>query len=277
MLAGQQGDGGQPHGLLLAEDDATDVVAESGDQDFGFVAHASACSRAANRVLCNSIATVKGPTPPGTGVIRPATSFTPSKSTSPTSPASVRFTPTSTTTAPGLTISGGDGLRPADGDDEDVGRPRDGGQVGGAAVADGHGGVAAAAPLHEHDRNRLADDVAASDHHHVLPGDLHLVAQQQLLDAVRRAGEEPRPVLNHQPDVLRVKGVHVLQRADRFEHPGLGNPFGQRQLDEDAVDRRVAVQPVDQRSNSSVEASAAGRWSWLVKPANWQAFCFART
>ena len=60
---------------------------------------------AAATVLASSIAIVIGPTPPGTGVIAPATSLTGSKSTSPTRPSSVRLVPTSITVAPGLTIS----------------------------------------------------------------------------------------------------------------------------------------------------------------------------
>ena len=63
-------------------------------------------------VLCMSMVMVIGPTPPGTGVMAAAFSLTASKSTSPTSlkprlvpGASTRLTPTSTTTAPGLTIS----------------------------------------------------------------------------------------------------------------------------------------------------------------------------
>jgi SAM-dependent methyltransferase len=62
--------------------------------------------RAAVSVFCSSIVTVIGPTPPGTGVIAPATSATPSKSTSPTRrPSAVRLVPTSITTAPGRTMS----------------------------------------------------------------------------------------------------------------------------------------------------------------------------
>src|SRR5262245_30381234 len=45
---------------------------------------------AAVTVFSRSIAVVIGPTPPGTGVIIPATSLTSSKSTSPTRPCSVR-------------------------------------------------------------------------------------------------------------------------------------------------------------------------------------------
>ena len=65
----------------------------------------SARRRAAQSVLRSSIAMVIGPTPPGTGVIAPATSATASKSTSPTSPSSSRLVPTSITAAPGLTKS----------------------------------------------------------------------------------------------------------------------------------------------------------------------------
>ena len=56
-------------------------------------------------MLASSIAIVIGPTPPGTGVIRAATSATSAVATSPTRPASVRFIPTSTTVAPGFTQS----------------------------------------------------------------------------------------------------------------------------------------------------------------------------
>src|SRR5690606_13683154 len=60
---------------------------------------------AATTVLVSSIAIVIGPTPPGTGVIQPATSLTLSNSTSPTVLPSRLLIPTSITTAPGLTQS----------------------------------------------------------------------------------------------------------------------------------------------------------------------------
>src|SRR3569832_1597011 len=57
----------------------------------------------AQSVFCSSVATVIGPTPPGTGVIQPARRFATSKSTSPTSlPSASRLMPTSMTMAPGL-------------------------------------------------------------------------------------------------------------------------------------------------------------------------------
>ena len=60
----------------------------------------------ANNVLFKTIVMVKGPTPPGTGVIAPAISFTSSNSTSPFSlPFSSGVLPTSTITAPSFTSS----------------------------------------------------------------------------------------------------------------------------------------------------------------------------
>src|ERR671922_2228789 len=62
-------------------------------------------ARAACSVLRSSIAIVIGPTPPGTGVIRLARSAAPANSTSPARPSTVRFIPTSITTAPSFTQS----------------------------------------------------------------------------------------------------------------------------------------------------------------------------
>ena len=77
-------------------------VASSGGFSSGFTRR----PRRACRVFTSSIVIVIGPTPPGTGVIQPATSRTPAKSTSPQSlPSSLRFMPTSMTMAPGLTIA----------------------------------------------------------------------------------------------------------------------------------------------------------------------------
>src|SRR5438094_756857 len=71
-----------------------------------------AASSAARTVFCMSMAMVMGPTPPGLGVIIPAIGRTRAKSTSPTRRpppracgSGIRLTPTSTTTAPGFTMS----------------------------------------------------------------------------------------------------------------------------------------------------------------------------
>ena len=63
---------------------------------------------AASRVFCINVATVIGPTPPGTGVIQLARWAAASNPTSPTNrPSSNRLIPTSITTAPGFTHSPG--------------------------------------------------------------------------------------------------------------------------------------------------------------------------
>ena len=64
---------------------------------------ASRLRRAAVTVFSNRQAIVIGPTPPGTGVIAPATSIAASNITSPTRrPSGRRLIPTSITVAPGL-------------------------------------------------------------------------------------------------------------------------------------------------------------------------------
>ena len=82
-----------------------------------------------------SMATVIGPTPPGTGVILEAIGETVGKCTSPQSRlphlrvgSGTRLMPTSMTTAPGLDHVGRHEFRAADGGDEDVGLPGDGGR-----------------------------------------------------------------------------------------------------------------------------------------------------
>ena len=92
------------------------------------------CCAAVN-VLRRSIAIVIGPTPPGTGVISPATSAA-LRSTSPTSfPASSRFMATSMTTAPGFDHVRGHEPGLADGRDENVRTPRMSRQIGGPRVS----------------------------------------------------------------------------------------------------------------------------------------------
>ena len=74
---------------------------------------------------------VIGPTPPGTGVIEPATFMQSAKSQSPTSfalpSASMRLMPTSMTHAPGFIQFALDHLGPPDRGDEQIGAAADGG------------------------------------------------------------------------------------------------------------------------------------------------------
>ena len=86
------------------------------------------------------------PTPPGTGVIAPATSAPSANATSPTifvlpSPASTRLMPTSMTVAPGLIHSRVTKFGLSDRRDQDIGAARDVGQIARLGMRHGHGGV----------------------------------------------------------------------------------------------------------------------------------------
>ena len=137
-----------------------------------------------------------------------------------------------------------------------------------------------AAALHEHDRHRLADDVAAAHDHHVPAGDLDVVAHQQLLNAVRRAGQEPRPALHDAAHVLRMKGIDVLQRVDGVQHARVVDLLRQRQLHQDAVDRLVLglVQLGDQRQQLVLRGRrpAGGTGGFACRPARRPSPCCAR-
>ena len=182
---------------------------------------------------------VIGPTPPGTGVIAPATSAALAKSTSPTSLPSTRLMPTSITVAPGfsqspLIISG----RPDRGD-EDVGAADDGGQVAGPAVGDGDGAVLAEQQL----RHRLADDVRAADHHRFEAGKVAEPGPSAASGSPAACrGPAPSSPTASRPAFVDVEAVDVLGRVDRGDHRALVDLRRQRQLDEDAVDPLVRVE-----------------------------------
>ena len=64
--------------------------------------------------------------------------------------------------------------------------------------------------MHEHDGHGLADDLATAQHDHVGPGDLNIVADEQLLDALGSAGQKSCPPLHDPAHVLRMQGVDVF-------------------------------------------------------------------
>ena len=210
-------------------------------------------------MLASNIAIVIGPTPPGTGVILPATAAAESNSTSPTSPASVLFMPTSITVAPGLiqsplTISG----RPTAAIKTSA-RPADGGEVAGPGVADGHGRVR----VDEEAGHRPADEDRAADHDRLGPGELDPRSVEDLDHAGGRAGDQPGdrfprvevdglpyadPTLCEQARVHGCQSVDVLARRYLRQHDGLIDVVGKRHLNEDAVHLGVAIELGDERN-----------------------------
>ena len=148
------------------------------------VALTRSCHCAARSVFASSVAIVIGPTPPGTGVIQPATSFAASKSTSPQSlPSGRRLMPTSMTIAPGLIQSPGTNLRLADTRHHDVALPHDARQIARGRVADRHG----AARHQQLQRHRPADDVRLADDHRVLADQVLAGLLEETHAAERRA------------------------------------------------------------------------------------------
>ena len=101
---------------------------------------------------------------------------------------------------------------------------------------------------------------------------------QELADAQRRARHEPRRTGRQQAEIERVKAVDVLERVNPFDHGRLVDLPGQRQLHQDAMDRRIGVQAVDCGQElvlSGRRSAAAGPFPFI--PAALQAVSLLRT
>ena len=137
---------------------------------------------------------------------------------------------------------GGDHARATDGGDQDVGLAADRGQITGARMRDGHRAVRAQEQL----RHRLADDVGAAEYDSAQAGEIAQAILQQHQAAQRRAGHQ-RVLARRQPTrVDDMKPVDVLGRVDGVDHRGGVDLRRQRQLDQDAMNGWVAIQPFDQ-------------------------------
>ena len=186
---------------------------------------------------------VIGPTPPGTGVMKAARSRARSKSTSPTSlPAALRLVPTSITTAPGLIQSPRMSCALPMAATSTSALADLGGEVAGARVADGHGGVA----LEQQERHRLADQVAAPDHDGAGALELDAGGVEQAHDAERRARAQAGVPRDQAGLVQRVQAVDVLGRIDGVEDRRGIDVRRQRQLDENAVGIAARVELLHQ-------------------------------
>ena len=123
--------------------------------------------QAARSVLTSRHTIVIGPTPPGTGVIAPATSTASAKFTSPT----MRDLPSRGDAVDADVDHGRAGLDPvaankfrtADGDAQKFGAPAQLGQISRVRMRDGDGRVL----VEQHLRQRIADDMRAADHQRV--------------------------------------------------------------------------------------------------------------
>ena len=194
---------------------------------------------------------VIGPTPPGTGVIAPATSTASSKATSPTSvrlpsAARRRLMPTSITVAPGLIqspriISG----RPTAATTMSAALD-DVGQVASSRMGDGD----RAARRQQELRHRLADDVRAADTTASRPPRSPSSCLQQIRQPSGVHGTKPGSPIARRPALTGWKPSTSLSGEMRGDDHPLVDLRRQRQLDEDSVDRRIGVE-VDRRARAA--------------------------
>ena len=130
--------------------------------------------------------------------------------------------------------------------DDDVGLAGVGGDVIGPRVADRDRGVGAILLLEQDVGHGLAHDVAAAHDDDVLARDLHAAALQELLNAMRGAGQEAGLSDHHLADVHRMESVHILVGGDGLDHAVFVDVLGERHLNENAVHRVIVVQLLNQ-------------------------------
>ena len=128
----------------------------------------------------------------------------------------------------------------AHGGHDHIGLPRDGGQIGRAAVADGDGGVL----RQQHQRHGLAHDIAAANDHGVLAPQLVADAFEHFHAAIRRAGPEAGHAGHEGAGAGDVEAVHIFGRADGFDHLLRIDMCGQGQLHQNAVNGGVGIEGV---------------------------------
>ena len=119
-----------------------------------------------------------------------------------------------------------------------------GGQIGGAGVAEGDGGVA---PQQQHGR-RSADHQAAANHHRPPAGEIISIVVQQLHAGLGGAGGIALPVAGeHRRQRAGCDAVHILGRREGGTHRALVHVAGQWAEQQAAVDIRRPVDLPEQR------------------------------
>ncbi len=177
--------------------------------------------------------TVICPTPPGTGVMYDAFSFTPSKSTSPTMrPSGKRLKPTSITTAPVFTICGTIRFGTPAATTRMSREQREIPEVARLLVTDDDRRVL----LHQHQRGRLADDVARADHTTTFwPSTQNVLVLEDLLHTIRRARREHRVAGDQAAHVVQMETIDILLDGNLLQHARHPDVRRQRQLHQDTV------------------------------------------
>lgn len=113
-------------------------------------------------------------------------------------------------------------------------------QIRGAGVADRHGGVT----LQKEHCHGNPHDVAATDHHRILAGNLHAITVQKLDAAFGGARDEEGLTTLHSqlPYVEGMETIHVLLDGNCVQNPLLVDVLGKRELDQNSVNFGIRVQ-----------------------------------
>ncbi len=202
---------------------------------------------------------VIGPTPPGTGLIAPATSYRLGEGDI-AHEAAVRSAGNADVDHRRARRDpvAAHQCRLPNGGDEDVGTPALVGEIAGAAVRDRHRGVG-----REQERGeRAPDDRRASEHRRPRAAKRDPARLQQAHDAAWRARDEGRLAAGEMPDIERVKAIDVLRGIDRLDDGLRVDRGGQWELHEDRVGRLVRVQPGDRVEKGRL-AHAGGQMDGL--------------
>ena len=117
------------------------------------------------------------------------------------------------------------------------------GEVGRAAVADGHGRVL----LQKQQRHGLADDVAAAYDHGFLAADRDTGPLEHVQRALGRAGHHAVQPARQASRVDITEAVHVLFRQNERKRPVAVQMARQGQLDQNAVNGRICIGFADGR------------------------------
>src|SRR5471030_279184 len=95
-------------------------------------------------------------------------------------------------------------------------------------------------------RHWAPNNVGRAHDHCIQPVEIDPDAFQQGHDAFRGAGAQQRYTLGQTTDVIRMETVNILVRANALQQLRGVEVFWQRQLQQDAVDVRIAIEAIDQ-------------------------------
>ena len=128
--------------------------------------------------------------------------------------------------------------------DQDVGRARDLSQALGCANGPPSRSRLRPLPFRiNKKRQRFSHDHAAAENDNVRAGNFDPALDEQPLTAQRRARNKPAFIAERElRDIHRMKTVHVLRRIERAHDRRFIDLLRRRRLNENAVNRRIAIQ-----------------------------------